>query len=102
MRRWQGATTLPIDQLILTLAQDLFTSAVDLALAHKLALVLHRAAEQHPNWRLPELTRELAVVAKNERKFLGLFGGGQRLRSRRASGRSGGRDDAQGQGLGVG
>ncbi len=71
VRRWQDATTLPIDQLILTLAQDLFTGVVDLALAHKLALVLHRAAEQHPNWRLPELTRELAVVAKNERKFLG-------------------------------
>jgi DNA helicase-2/ATP-dependent DNA helicase PcrA len=72
VRRWQGATLLPIDQLILTLAQDLFQEPVDLAMAHKLAVVLRRASETHPDWRLPELTQELAVVARNERRFLGL------------------------------
>ena len=72
MRRWQGATLLPIGQLILTLAQDLFHEPADLAVAHKLAVVLRRASETHPDWRLPELTQELAVVAKNERRFLGL------------------------------
>ncbi len=36
--RWHGATVLPIDQLILTLSQDIFTSPTDLALTHKLAL----------------------------------------------------------------
>ena len=72
VRRWQGATLLPIDQLILTLAQDLFHEPADLAVAHKLAVVLRRASETHPDWRLPELTQELAVVAKNERRFLGL------------------------------
>jgi DNA helicase-2/ATP-dependent DNA helicase PcrA len=72
VRRWQGATLLPIDQLILTLAQDLFTEPADLAVAHKLAVVLGRASETHPDWRLPELTEELAVVARNERRFLGL------------------------------
>ena len=71
VRRWQGATLLPIDQLILTLAQDLFHEPADLAVAHKLAVVLRRASETHPDWRLPELTQELAVVAKNERRFLG-------------------------------
>ncbi len=71
VQRWQGTTTLPIDQLILTLAQDLFTQPADLAVAHKLAVVLRQAADAHPEWRLPELTQELAVVAKNERKFLG-------------------------------
>ena len=71
VRRWQGTTTLPIDQIILTLAQDLFTSPIDLAIAHKLAVVLRQAADAHPEWRLPELTQELAVIAKNERKFLG-------------------------------
>jgi DNA helicase-2/ATP-dependent DNA helicase PcrA len=74
VRRWQGATLLPIDQLILTLAQDLFHEPADLAMAHKLAVVLRRASETHPDWRLPELTQELAVVAKNERRFLGLSG----------------------------
>jgi DNA helicase-2/ATP-dependent DNA helicase PcrA len=72
IRRWQEGTLLPIDQLILTLAQDLFEEPVDLAMAHKLAAVLGRASETHPDWRLPELTEELAVIARNERRFLGL------------------------------
>lgn len=71
VRRWLTAVTLPIDQLVLTLAQDLFTEPADLALAHKLALVLRQAADDHPDWRLPELTSELAVIAKNERRFIG-------------------------------
>jgi len=74
VRRWQEATLLPIDQLVLTLAQDLFQEPADLAVAHKLAVVLRRASESHPEWRLPELTQELAVVARNERRFLGLSG----------------------------
>ncbi len=73
-RRWQRAILLPIDQLILTLAQDLFDDPADLAVAHKLAVVLRRASESHPDWRLPELTQELAVIARNERRFLGLSG----------------------------
>jgi DNA helicase-2/ATP-dependent DNA helicase PcrA len=72
VRRWQGATLLPIDQLILTLAQDLFLESADLAVAHKLAGLLRRASENHPDWQLPELASELAVIAKNERRFMGL------------------------------
>ncbi|HMS00708.1 MAG TPA: ATP-dependent helicase [Anaerolineales bacterium] len=71
IQRWLSAVTLPIDQLVLTLAQDVFTDASDLALAHKLALVLRSAADDHADWRLPELTAELAVIAKNERRFIG-------------------------------
>jgi DNA helicase-2/ATP-dependent DNA helicase PcrA len=74
VRRWQGASLLPIDQLVLTLAQDLFHDPADLAVAHKLAVVLRRASDLRPDWRLPELTEELAVVARNERRFLGLSG----------------------------
>jgi DNA helicase-2/ATP-dependent DNA helicase PcrA len=71
VQRWLNAVTLPIDQLVLTLAQDVFTEAPDLALAHKLALVLRQASDDHADWRLPELTSELAVIAKNERRFIG-------------------------------
>jgi DNA helicase-2/ATP-dependent DNA helicase PcrA len=71
INRWLNAVTLPIDQLILTLAQELFTDAADLALAHKLALVLRRASDDHADWRLPELTAELGVIARNERRFIG-------------------------------
>jgi DNA helicase-2/ATP-dependent DNA helicase PcrA len=71
VQRWLNAVTLPIDQLVLTLAQDVFSEVSDLALAHKLALVLRQAANDHVEWRLPELTSELAVIAKNERRFIG-------------------------------
>ncbi len=74
VRRWQEATLLPIDQLILILAQDLFQEPADLAVAHKLAVLLRRASASHPDWRLPELIQELAVIARNERRFLGLSG----------------------------
>jgi DNA helicase-2/ATP-dependent DNA helicase PcrA len=71
LRRWLAAVTLPIDQLILTLAQDVFTQPSELALTHKLALVLRQASDEHSHWCLPELTSELAVIARNERRFIG-------------------------------
>ncbi|GAB4501055.1 MAG: ATP-dependent helicase [Anaerolineales bacterium] len=70
-RRWLEAVILPIDQLTLTLAQDVFSDPADLALAHKLALLLKQSAQDHADWRLPELTAELALIAKNERRFVG-------------------------------
>jgi DNA helicase-2/ATP-dependent DNA helicase PcrA len=71
VRRWQGTTVLPIDQMILTLSQDLFTAPNDLALAHKLALLLRQVRDDHSDWRLPELNGELSLIARNERRFLG-------------------------------
>jgi DNA helicase-2/ATP-dependent DNA helicase PcrA len=71
VRRWQEATILPIDQLVLTIAQDLFDAAADLALAYSMAVFVARAAEQNPHWQLPELAEELAVIARNERKWRG-------------------------------
>jgi DNA helicase-2/ATP-dependent DNA helicase PcrA len=71
VRRWQGATVLPIDQLVLTIAQSLFVGSADLALSHKLAVMLRAASDSRPDWRLPELTQELAAIARNERRFLG-------------------------------
>jgi DNA helicase-2/ATP-dependent DNA helicase PcrA len=71
IQRWQGAVLLPADQLVLTVAQDIFSSAAELAMAHKLALLLGQAARDRSGWHLPEYTEELAVIAKNERRFLG-------------------------------
>jgi DNA helicase-2/ATP-dependent DNA helicase PcrA len=71
VRRWQAAVALPVDQLILTVAQDLFAEPTDLALAHKLAVELRHRQNLNPDWRLPELTEELAVIARNQRRFLG-------------------------------
>ncbi len=69
--RWHGSTVLPIDQLVLTLSQDIFTLPTDLALAHKLALVMRQVADENPQWRLPELTPSLHEIARNERRFIG-------------------------------
>ncbi len=71
VQRWQEAAVLPIDQLILTLAQELFDRPADLAIAHKLAVMLRTIARLHPEWTLPQLAQELAVIARNRRKFLG-------------------------------
>jgi DNA helicase-2/ATP-dependent DNA helicase PcrA len=71
VRRWHGAALLPIDQALLTVAQDLFKEPADLAIAHKLAAVLRQASQSHPSWQLPELSAELEVIAKNKRRFLG-------------------------------
>ncbi len=70
-RRWHLAATLPIDQLILTLANELFREPAELALAHKLASLLRGVSRDHPSYRLGELVEELAVIARNERRFLG-------------------------------
>ena len=69
--RWHLAASLPIDQLILTLANELFREPAELALAHKLAILLRDVSRAHPSYRLSELAEELAVIAKNERRFLG-------------------------------
>jgi DNA helicase-2/ATP-dependent DNA helicase PcrA len=71
VQRWQNSVLLPIDQIVLMLAQDLLTDPGELAVAHKLAVVLGRAHQAHPDWRLPQLSDELVVIAKNERRFLG-------------------------------
>jgi DNA helicase-2/ATP-dependent DNA helicase PcrA len=71
VRRWQASALLPVDQALLAVAQDIFTETTDLAISHKMALLLRRASDIHPSWRLPELTDELSVIARNERRFLG-------------------------------
>lgn len=71
MRRWQKASSLPIDQLILTISQDLFVEPAELAMAHKLALTLHSMQQNHPEWELPQLSNELKIIARNLRKMQG-------------------------------
>ncbi len=68
MRRWQAAVVLPIDQLILTIAQDLFDTAADLAIAHSLAVHLRRDGGLNPSMRLPDFVSELTAVAQNKRR----------------------------------
>jgi DNA helicase-2/ATP-dependent DNA helicase PcrA len=71
MRWWHSAAPLPIDQLILVIGSDLFTKPQDLALTHKLSLMLEFAARNNPEYRLPQFIAELSEISNNERKFLG-------------------------------
>ena len=71
---WHAATSLPADQLVLTLGHDLFLEPADLALAYKLSGVVRRAEGSNPHWGFLELADELDNVAKNQRRFLGLSG----------------------------
>jgi DNA helicase-2/ATP-dependent DNA helicase PcrA len=72
VQQWHAAVGLPIDQLLLTLAQDLFDEPADLARAYHFAVVLRDYAEANPRWRLADLAQELHRVASNERRFVGL------------------------------
>jgi DNA helicase-2/ATP-dependent DNA helicase PcrA len=71
MQRWLPAVLLPVDQLLLTVSQDLFHEAADLALIHKLAAYLVQIGRLHSDWRLPEYVAELATFAGYQRKIIG-------------------------------
>jgi len=71
VKRWQGSVLLPINQVVLTIAQDLFEETHELALVHKLAQLLRQVADTNPGWGFRELAGELSIIAKNERRFLG-------------------------------
>ena len=71
LRRWCSAAVLPVDELVLTLGQDLFTKAPERALAHSAAILLANRAGERPGLRLLELTKELEETAANKRRLLG-------------------------------
>lgn len=71
LSRWLKAADLPIHQIIITISQEIFEKPADLALAHKLALILEQNAKNHPDWLLPQFAEELSLIAENRRKLQG-------------------------------
>jgi DNA helicase-2/ATP-dependent DNA helicase PcrA len=71
LQRWHAAVLLPVDQLALIVAGDLFTQPTDLALAYKLATLLETTADDHPEWRLADLAADLQRVVDNKRALIG-------------------------------
>jgi DNA helicase-2/ATP-dependent DNA helicase PcrA len=71
LTQWQKATELPINQLLITIGQDIFTKQSELALTHKLALMLEQSTHNHPEWMLPQFADELELIAQNRRKMFG-------------------------------
>ncbi|MCY4146641.1 MAG: ATP-dependent helicase [Chloroflexi bacterium] len=66
---WMRAADMPIDQLILSLAGDIFHDANDIATAHMIALHLAQLQGQQPQMRLPDFAEELYEIARNKRRF---------------------------------
>ncbi len=71
LREWQQTVLLPIDQMIMTIAMNLFAEPADLALAYKLAILLGNGARQNPGWRLPDFCQELDEIANNRFRLVG-------------------------------
>lgn len=71
LQRWQAAVVLPIDQLLLTISQDLDLEPDELALVYKLSLALARIKRSNPSWQMLDLADELERIANNQRRFIG-------------------------------
>ncbi len=72
VRHWLQAMILPIDQLMLTIGQDIFRDPADLALSHKMAVALRATQDLNPEWRVNEFVAELQAISSNERRFIGI------------------------------
>ncbi len=68
--RWVRASLLPVDQLMLTIAQDVLTRDNELAIAHSLALSMRRYAALNPSAQLGDLADKLKDIANNRQSFL--------------------------------
>lgn len=68
---WQQTVLLPIDQMIMTIGMELFSEPADLALSHKLAVILKSAGGLNPQWELPDFCEELNAILKNRFKLYG-------------------------------
>jgi DNA helicase-2/ATP-dependent DNA helicase PcrA len=71
LSRWLRASDLPIHQIIITIGQEIFEKPSDLALSHKLALILEQYSKNHPDSLLPQFAGELTLIATNRRKLQG-------------------------------
>ena len=69
---WCKAVVLPIDSLIITLAQGLTQDPIELAVYHKMAKYLRDGILINEHWGLHESIAELRKISANQRKFLGM------------------------------
>jgi DNA helicase II / ATP-dependent DNA helicase PcrA len=71
LQYWESALLLPIDECTVTIGADLFKDAADLALTHKIALILQKAKEYYPDWTIENFAEELQAIASNRYKLYG-------------------------------
>ncbi len=68
---WQRSILLPIDEMIITIGAEIFHNPSDLALSHKIAMVLKRSLDYYPEWQLPDFCNELDAITKNQYRMYG-------------------------------
>lgn len=68
--KWLRASVLPVDQLMLSISQDLFTRDTDLAIAHSLAVSLRRFMQLNPQATLTDIANELSEIATNRQRYM--------------------------------
>lgn len=73
LQRWSAAVVLPIDETILMLAQEIFNSSEDLALAHRVALHLGEMKRRDHMSTLQDCQRELKELASGRNRQAGLL-----------------------------
>ncbi|MBE2182607.1 MAG: ATP-dependent helicase [Anaerolineae bacterium] len=86
--RWQEASLLPVDQLLLTVSGDLFNEPADIATGYSLALYMRGYSDLHPHFRLAEFVNEMERIAANRRKFTGLSDDDEQFDPSRYKGRA--------------
>ena len=69
MLRWHAAMILPLDQLVLVIAQDLVLDNSELAIIHKLSGFIKSLLENNPSWSELDIMGELIGISKNDRGF---------------------------------
>jgi len=68
---WQRSILLPIDEMIITIGSEIFQNPSDLALSHKIAMILKRSLAYYPEWQLPDFCEELNAITKNKYRMYG-------------------------------
>ena len=68
---WQSAMLLPIEEFTVTIGAQLFKDSADLALTHKIALILQKAKAYYPDWQLDNFAEELIAIAANRYRLYG-------------------------------
>lgn len=69
VRRWHQASILPLDQTIITIAQDLSLDQIELATIHKLSQLVRQILQDQPEWSINDVLLELQKIAMNARSF---------------------------------
>lgn len=70
LRRWHQATILPLDQTIITIAQDLMLDPIELATVHKISQLVRQILQDQPEWSINNVLSEIKDIANNTKTFL--------------------------------